>query len=48
MDGLVGAIEDWLGKSSEKDEAQQLYACLQNEQDRLMQAIFALCDERAR
>lgn len=48
MDGLVGVVEDWLGDCDSVNDCHQLYECLQSDQERLVHAIYTLCDERLR
>ncbi|KAK7081345.1 hypothetical protein SK128_023232, partial [Halocaridina rubra] len=48
MDGLVGVLEDWLGDCDCSDDTKQLYEYLQSDHDRLVLAIYTLCDERSR
>lgn len=49
MDGLVGVLEDWLGDCGvAAEDSKQLYEYLQSDYDRLVLAIYTLCDERSR
>ncbi|XP_066988376.1 hyccin-like isoform X4 [Macrobrachium rosenbergii] len=48
MDGLVGVLEDWLGDCDSADDSKQLFEYLQSDHDRLVHAIYTLCDERSR